>query len=61
MIRRLFHTPKFRFKVNYVLLCPSNKPAQDKCNEIMNDNIDDRINNFFSMSCIIIARNIFMV
>ena len=42
----IFKSTKFRFKVNYVLLCPSNKPAQDKCNEIMNDNIDDRINNF---------------
>jgi len=41
-----FKSKKFTFQVSYLILSPKNKTAQNKCNELMNDNIENKLDSF---------------
>ena len=41
-----FKKKKFTFLVKYILLIPINNVARDRCNQIMNENIDNKIDDF---------------
>ena len=42
----LYKSHKLIYHVSYLILSPKNKPAQNKCNEIMNDNIENKLESF---------------
>lgn len=45
-IASLYKSQKLIYHVSYLILSPKNKPAQNKCNEIMNDNIENKLESF---------------
>jgi len=42
----LYKSQTLIYHVSYLILSPKNKPAQNKCNEIMNDNIENKLESF---------------